>query len=167
MNREQPQPKGRGVLVADRLIELIRERTQVGVKKYGEPLTTHNGRDVMIDALQESVDLNQYLMQIIMELEDDINHLSYGQIKPLADYLSTVGGTDRDETPCEMAVRLLKDMQGVSDNTIRSLCGYVCPNHERTAVVYCNKLQHYDVDSPHICENGHLWPTPINADPSG
>ncbi len=115
MNSEQPQPQGRGVLVADRLIELIRERTALGKKKYGEPLITHNGRDAMLDALQESVDLNQYLMQIIMELEDEIKHLSDGQIKPLADYLLSIGGLDRDESACEMAVRLLKDLDDNAD----------------------------------------------------
>ncbi len=66
----QPQPHGTGAPVGERLIELIRERTKLGIEKYGEALTTYNGRDAMLDALQESIDLNQYLMQVVMESED-------------------------------------------------------------------------------------------------
>jgi len=115
ITQEQPQPHGMGLPVGERLIELIRERTKLGIEKYGEPLTTHNGRDPMLDALQESIDLNQCLMQALMETEDkirevtqilheaiplnkellqridgqwaEIKRLSEEQIKPLADFL--------------------------------------------------------------------------------
>lgn len=70
VTEEQPQPHGEGLPVGERLIELIRERTKLGMKKYGEPSTTHNGRDTKLDALQESIDLNQYLMQALIESED-------------------------------------------------------------------------------------------------
>ncbi len=49
------------------------------------------------------------LMARIGFLEAEVKHLSEGQIKPLADYLLSIGGPDRDESACEMAVRLLKD----------------------------------------------------------
>ncbi len=71
INQEQPQPHGTGQPVGERLIELIQERTKLGIQKYGEPLTTHNGRDSMLDALQESIDLNQYLMKALMESEKE------------------------------------------------------------------------------------------------
>ncbi len=44
-------------------------------------------------------------------LEAEVKHLSDDQIKPLADYLLSIGGPDRDECACEMAVRLLKQYQ--------------------------------------------------------
>lgn len=59
-----------GEAVEARLVALIHERTAIGVRKYGEPLHTHNGRDAKTDALEESLDLNQYLMQSLMEAED-------------------------------------------------------------------------------------------------
>lgn len=65
--QSQPRSHGKGVRVDEYLIKLIKQRTELGVEKYGEPLTTENGRNPMLDALQESIDLNQYLMQIILE----------------------------------------------------------------------------------------------------
>jgi len=45
------------------LIDALLERRAVGVRKYGIPLTTHNGRDPLIDAYQEALDLVVYLAQ--------------------------------------------------------------------------------------------------------
>ncbi len=56
-----------------------------------------------------SQNLIQSLENIIQDQETEIAHLSDGQIKPLADYLLSLGGPGRDESACEMAVRLLKD----------------------------------------------------------
>lgn len=58
--------------VGERLKAMIDERTAIGVKKYGEPLHTHNGRSAERDALDESLDLNQYLAQRLMEVEDEL-----------------------------------------------------------------------------------------------
>lgn len=55
--------------VEPRLISLIRQRTAIGVRKYGEPLRTNNGRDATRDALEEALDLCQYLMQRTMEAD--------------------------------------------------------------------------------------------------
>ena len=110
ITQEQPQPHGEGLPAGERLIELIRERTKLGIEKYGESLTTHNGRDSMLDALQESIDLNQYLMQKLMESEDEVDRLSAEQIKPLADFLmqqSDVIGHPGDEGACAMAIRVI------------------------------------------------------------
>jgi len=113
--QEQPQPHGTGAPVGERLIELIRERTKLGIEKYGEPLTTHNGRDSMLDALQESIDLNQYQMQALMESEAEIKRLSEEQIKPLADFLmqqSDKIGHPSDEGACAMAIRVIGELTG-------------------------------------------------------
>lgn len=45
----------------------LEEREQVGVERYGTPLQAHNGRDALIDAYQEALDLACYLRQAIEE----------------------------------------------------------------------------------------------------
>jgi hypothetical protein len=52
------------------LIELILQRRKLGISKYGTELHTHNGRNALQDALEESLDLNQYLFQHAAELRD-------------------------------------------------------------------------------------------------
>jgi len=52
------------------LIELILQRRRLGQQKYGTELHTHNGRNALQDALEESLDLNQYLFQHAAELAD-------------------------------------------------------------------------------------------------
>lgn len=45
----------------------MHERDQVGRERYGTPLQAHNGRDALIDAYQEALDLVVYLRQLIEE----------------------------------------------------------------------------------------------------
>lgn len=42
-------------------------RVAKGAAQYGEPLTTHNGRDPLLDAYEEALDLALYLKQALME----------------------------------------------------------------------------------------------------
>lgn len=49
------------------VIEDINARDHVGRKKYGTPLQANNGRDALIDAYQEALDLVVYLRQEIEE----------------------------------------------------------------------------------------------------
>jgi hypothetical protein len=44
-------------------------RTAQGIKTYGVPLKPHNGRNCLIDAYHEALDLVQYLRQKIYEEE--------------------------------------------------------------------------------------------------
>jgi NTP pyrophosphatase (non-canonical NTP hydrolase) len=67
---DQPKPAGRGPVVADRLIEMIRERKEVGIQRYGEPLRADNGRDALRDAFEEMLDGTKYLLQLIIEREE-------------------------------------------------------------------------------------------------
>jgi hypothetical protein len=69
---EQPSPttNPNSRLVTEALIDLLRERSAKGIETYGTPLMTHNGRDAQRDALEEALDLCQYLMQMKMEEED-------------------------------------------------------------------------------------------------
>lgn len=55
--------------VLPEIIKDLEARTAVGVKKYGTQLQTHNGRDALMDAYQEALDLVQYLKQEIMQRE--------------------------------------------------------------------------------------------------
>lgn len=45
----------------------LEARVAKGTKEYGEPLTTNNGRDSLIDAYEEVLDLGMYLKQHLME----------------------------------------------------------------------------------------------------
>ena len=45
----------------------IEARIARGERQYGERLTTHNGRDALLDAYQEVLDLALYLRQALEE----------------------------------------------------------------------------------------------------
>jgi len=64
--REQKKPKGK-TPVTDLVIKDLQARAKVGTEKYGESLKTFNGRDALVDAYQEALDLAQYLKQEIEE----------------------------------------------------------------------------------------------------
>jgi hypothetical protein len=49
------------------LEKLIQERVDHGIRKYGRVLEAHNGRNALVDAWEESVDLVFYLQQAEME----------------------------------------------------------------------------------------------------
>lgn len=53
--------------VQDEVMAYIERRKQVGISRYGTALQPHNGRDALIDALEEVIDLCQYLAQLIIE----------------------------------------------------------------------------------------------------
>jgi hypothetical protein len=55
--------------VWDLVIEDMHHRNKCGAEKYGTPLLAFNGRDVLIDAYQEALDLVVYLRQAIEEQE--------------------------------------------------------------------------------------------------
>mgnify|MGYP001605866633 CR=1 FL=1 len=67
LNKPQPPP---GVGVGD-ITELViadlMARRRVGIARYGTTLQAWNGRDALIDAYQEVLDLAQYLRQAIEE----------------------------------------------------------------------------------------------------
>ncbi len=45
----------------------IEARRELGIRRYGTPLQPHNGRDAMVDAYEEALDLAMYLKQRIVE----------------------------------------------------------------------------------------------------
>lgn len=60
---QQVKPKGRGAPITDLLIHDLIERQLLGTQRYGEPLMAFNGRDPLVDAYQELIDLLVYLRQ--------------------------------------------------------------------------------------------------------
>jgi hypothetical protein len=86
MNEKQPSPRGSeqpacwdvffdrwGNLCTPELARDIRERDQMGERKYGTRLRPFNGRDAFIDLYQELLDAIVYTTQCICEeaCEDD------------------------------------------------------------------------------------------------
>jgi hypothetical protein len=79
----------------DRLMELLiadmRERDLLGTKKYGVRLQSHNGRDALIDAYQEALDLVVYLRNARDECEpystdwQDVKIAFFGAVNIAAD----------------------------------------------------------------------------------
>jgi hypothetical protein len=64
----EPPP---GMISSDALAAIMTaemaERDETGRQRYGTPLTTHNGRDHLVDAYQEALDLAVYLRAYIAE----------------------------------------------------------------------------------------------------
>ena len=70
MSNNTPEPKSiknDNPAIWDLVMEDIKERDEIGVKKYGTRLQGFNGRNALIDAYQEALDLVVYLRQLIFE----------------------------------------------------------------------------------------------------
>lgn len=63
----QPAPQPGRTEVYRHVIHDIQERVDAGERKYGTKLMTHNGRDALMDAYQEAIDLVMYLRQAMDE----------------------------------------------------------------------------------------------------
>jgi hypothetical protein len=63
-----PRPSDRRP-IWELVVEDMQERDRVGRQRYGTPLQAHNGRDALVDAYQEALDLAVYLRQAIEERE--------------------------------------------------------------------------------------------------
>ncbi len=67
---EQPDPTPvEGPDIWDLVIADMRGRHAEGIRRYGVPLRAGNGRDALVDAYQEALDLCVYLRQAIAERE--------------------------------------------------------------------------------------------------
>ena len=74
MNTTDPQPApsaGSGPDIAGLVRDDLSARYRSGIKKYGVPLRPHNGRDALVDAYQEALDLSLYLRQAIFERDGE------------------------------------------------------------------------------------------------
>lgn len=63
----QRAPRGRGQAILPLVLADLCERSAAGTRKYGTKLRAHNGRDALVDAYQEALDLCMYLRQAIEE----------------------------------------------------------------------------------------------------
>lgn len=90
---DQPPPTpGRNTVAPEALKSLTKvfaEQIEKGKSKYGTSLMTFNGRDAGEDAMQELVDLLQYLTQLRMEkaaLEEEVSllHDMASNINPIS-----------------------------------------------------------------------------------
>lgn len=59
--------------VYDLVMADIAKRNEIGIKRYGVPLSGFNGRDALLDAYEEALDLAMYLRQEIYER--DFSHV--------------------------------------------------------------------------------------------
>lgn len=55
--------------ITEELIDWLRKREEIGYKKYGGPLLTFSGRRLEVEALEEALDLIQYLFGFMLERE--------------------------------------------------------------------------------------------------
>jgi hypothetical protein len=72
INDHQPDPENKqkenlNPAVWDLVIQDMKDRDEMGYKKYGCHLRPFNGRNCLIDAYQEALDLVVYLRQKIYE----------------------------------------------------------------------------------------------------
>jgi hypothetical protein len=61
-----PLPVG-GPAMQDLVIADVEERKAIGIKRYGQTLRAHDGRDALLDAYQEALDLCVYLRKLMFE----------------------------------------------------------------------------------------------------
>lgn len=71
----------RQIEILNQTINDMRQRDNIGLSRYGCRLRPHNGRDALIDAYQESLDLAVYLKQQIMERQDAFARMKETAIK--------------------------------------------------------------------------------------
>jgi len=65
---EQPPPIANNhPHIADLVIQDMANRKQLGIERYGTALQPFNGRDALVDAYEEALDLCVYLRQAIEE----------------------------------------------------------------------------------------------------
>lgn len=65
--RHQPDPEKGNADIWPLVLDDIRAKVNAGRVKYGTVLQSHNGRDALLDAYQEAIDLVFYLRQVIVE----------------------------------------------------------------------------------------------------
>jgi hypothetical protein len=72
--------------IQDMVVEDILERKEHGIRKYGTPVQADNGRDMMLDAYEEILDLAVYLRGAIEEGTDfDIRSESTREYRIVSD----------------------------------------------------------------------------------
>lgn len=92
---DQPPPTPNGQpAVWDLVIADMRERDRVGRERYSTPLQPLNGRDALVDAYQEALDLAVYLRQAIAERDDGTSLQCPARAKGTTGEVRCTGPTD-------------------------------------------------------------------------
>lgn len=64
----QPPPiKNNNPAIVDLVVEDLKKRKALGIKRYGTFLQAHNGRDALQDVFEEALDMVIYLRQVLEE----------------------------------------------------------------------------------------------------
>lgn len=71
-SQNEPPPKKGKTNILELVQQDLQSRSDMGLKKYGTRLYSHNGRDCLMDAYQEALDLVMYLRQKIEEEKNEI-----------------------------------------------------------------------------------------------
>lgn len=67
----QPDPEQGRLPIGSLVLDDIQARIDLGYVKYGTLLKSDNGRDALMDAYQEAIDLVMYLRQAIAERDKE------------------------------------------------------------------------------------------------
>jgi len=66
-SRKEPEPRDGKKIIFPLVVKDIEDRAIMGKKRYSTYLRAHNGRDALVDAYQEALDMVMYLRQAIEE----------------------------------------------------------------------------------------------------
>lgn len=91
----QPSPVGDGADITDLVVNDLQVRKEAGTKKYGTPLKAFNGRNALVDAYQEGLDMVLYMRQRLEE-----------------NGVRSTAPTPQIETTDKITVRLVQKMGG-------------------------------------------------------
>lgn len=102
MNKKQPMsvPNDEPA-VWDLVVQDMNDRDKIGALKHGMRLQPHNGRDALVDACKEALDLVVYLRQAIYEREAEQRHNymttieEINRLRRYADAMNGKPGTER------------------------------------------------------------------------
>lgn len=131
--QREPQPNA-SKPIWELVVEDMHARDHEGRRKYGTPLQANNGRDPLVDAYQEALDLCVYLRQTIEERDnqggDDVDVgksmiLVLGTLEELVD-LGLVGRSGNYElltrTGKEEYRKIKESGFAVSEETLGKVC---------------------------------------------
>lgn len=104
----QPKPLPGGESVTDAVVQDLLIRREYGAKKYGQELRSFDGRDHLLDAYQEGLDMVMYLKQQLMERHGSPNRKDQCYVLANGDCISPFHCPHGEGLPLEEFVRRLK-----------------------------------------------------------
>jgi hypothetical protein len=140
-DRDQPLPTPGQQPVQDALIGAVQERRAYGIRKYGRPLETHNGRDALTDAWEEALDLVTYLTQMRLERGDQLPAATPAARAPsreqLANTLAVADGWEVADglSLADMSASLQNKYLALANAAMRVLAAEPAAHADRPAVL--------------------------------